>query len=240
MMITVNGNEITEAMIEAEMPFHSKHADPRDVAIQTLIMQSLLLDRAREIGLFTTSPENAVDGVLAFDVPRSTVAEEDLRALYEEHREELVQEESIEAEHILLTAENGLASEAQWQQAQDLIAHLKKEPHRFAEFAAAHSGCPSAQSGGALGAITRGQTVPPFERALFGLAEHSLHTEPVLTPFGLHIIRSGKKTAPGLMDYATARPLLEEALGDQARQDAIATYLEAMVAKATIEGYSFN
>lgn len=50
-------------------------------------------------------------------------------------------------------------------------------------------------TGGSLGAFPRGKMVPEFEEAAFALAPGTL-SQPVKTPFGVHIIRAEKKT-PG-------------------------------------------
>jgi peptidyl-prolyl cis-trans isomerase D len=46
----------------------------------------------------------------------------------------------------------------------------------------------SAVKGGDLGWVLRGQTVPPFEEALFALKKGEMTPEPVRTPFGFHAI----------------------------------------------------
>ncbi|HEX6559141.1 MAG TPA: peptidylprolyl isomerase [Longimicrobiales bacterium] len=52
----------------------------------------------------------------------------------------------------------------------------------------------SAQKGGSLGKMRRGQTVPAFEQAAFSLPIGTV-SEPVLTQFGYHIIKVTSRTA---------------------------------------------
>jgi peptidyl-prolyl cis-trans isomerase D len=74
----------------------------------------------------------------------------------------------------------------------------------FAVVAARESADPgSAQMGGALGTITRGQTVPPFEEAVFSLPIGQV-SQPVRTDFGYHIIQVEERTG----DAARARHIL--------------------------------
>lgn len=61
------------------------------------------------------------------------------------------------------------------------------EGAEFGELAKVHSKCPSGQNGGALGTFGRGQMVPEFEGATFGLDIGQV-SEPVQTAFGWHII----------------------------------------------------
>ena len=69
----------------------------------------------------------------------------------------------------------------------------RQSPHRFAELAQARSACPSAAQGGNLGQITAGQTTPEFEEALRTLPAGRSHATPVVTRYGLHIIRLDRK-----------------------------------------------
>lgn len=57
MAITVNGVEITDAMIAAETENHGYAPNPREAAIQQLILHQLLLQQARAKGL-TQEEEN--------------------------------------------------------------------------------------------------------------------------------------------------------------------------------------
>jgi peptidyl-prolyl cis-trans isomerase D len=88
----------------------------------------------------------------------------------------------------------------------------------------------SAGRGGDLGTIRRGQTVAPFEEAIWA-AQIGQVTEPVLTDFGFHLIRVDRRTA----DEADASHILlpvertiesEDAL--LARVDSLETLAERM------------
>ncbi len=77
------------------------------------------------------------------------------------------------------------------QEAQTQIQELKASIDGgadFADLARKHSDCPSGKSGGDLGSFGRGQMVPPFEQAAFGLPVGGT-SGVVETDFGYHIIQ---------------------------------------------------
>ncbi|HEX9106299.1 MAG TPA: peptidyl-prolyl cis-trans isomerase [Longimicrobiales bacterium] len=72
-------------------------------------------------------------------------------------------------------------------------AAVQKDTAQFATLAAKVSKDPgSAQQGGELGAVHKGQTAPAFDQALFSLPVGQI-SEPVLTQFGYHIIEVEKR-----------------------------------------------
>ena len=58
----------------------------------------------------------------------------------------------------------------------------------------------SAQQGGNIGLVTRGQLVPPLENAIFSLAENQV-SQPVESPYGLHIIEVTGRQTPTLQQF---------------------------------------
>ena len=101
--------------------------------------------------------------------------------------------DQVRASHILLMYEGSMRSSASRSQdeAKTTIASLKTEIDGgadFAELARQHSDCPSGESGGDLGPFGRGQMVPEFETATYGL-EVGAVSEVVETPFGYHLIQ---------------------------------------------------
>lgn len=86
--------------------------------------------------------------------------------------------DKVHARHILVSTK---------EQADDLKIQLS-EGADFAQLAKQHSSCPSKHSGGDLGNFGRGQMVPPFEAAAFGIAAGTI-SEPVQTQFGWHLIQ---------------------------------------------------
>ncbi len=98
---------------------------------------------------------------------------------------------NIEASHILIKpeAQTEEALAAAEKQAKDLIARIN-QGEDFAELAKEFSADPgSGAQGGVLGSFGKGQMVPEFEEAAFGLENDQVTAEPVQTQFGFHIIK---------------------------------------------------
>ncbi|MEZ4226488.1 MAG: peptidylprolyl isomerase [Polyangiaceae bacterium] len=101
--------------------------------------------------------------------------------------------DSVRASHILLMYAGSARSTAtrSKDEAQQLIQELKGQIDGGADFAALaqqHSDCPSGKQGGDLGNFGRGQMVPPFEQAAFGM-DVGATSGIVETDFGYHLIR---------------------------------------------------
>ncbi|MCC6545562.1 peptidyl-prolyl cis-trans isomerase [Candidatus Sumerlaeota bacterium] len=89
----------------------------------------------------------------------------------------------VKASHILVESE---------QEAKSLKQQIDGGA-KFEQLAAAHSKCPSGESGGDLGWFGRGMMVKPFEEACFTMKEGDV-SAPVKTQFGYHLIKlTGKK-----------------------------------------------
>jgi len=105
--------------------------------------------------------------------------EAEIKAAYDARAGQLRVEEQRRASHILVKTR---------EEAEKLLAELKKNPSRFAELAKKHSQDPgSAPSGGDLGWFGRGMMVKPFEDAAYKMAQNDLQV--VESEFGFHVIR---------------------------------------------------
>jgi len=118
------------------------------------------------------------------------VPEEALRQAYAQQQDRFRTPERARVRHILIKTVDRPASEipALQKKAEDLLAKLKAGAD-FAELAKQNSEDPgSAQKGGDLDWITRGQTVPEFEQAAFTLKMKEL-SGLIKTQYGFHIIQ---------------------------------------------------
>lgn len=107
--------------------------------------------------------------------------------------------EAIGARHILIAYQGAQRADASITRTRDeakaLAAQVLSElsaGKSWDELWKAHSNEPGGQAGGSLGLFGRGQMVPEFERAAFGLKVGQVASEPVETPFGFHVIERTK------------------------------------------------
>ncbi|MBI4892194.1 MAG: peptidyl-prolyl cis-trans isomerase [Acidobacteria bacterium] len=118
------------------------------------------------------------------------VPDAQLQAAYAQQQERFRTPERVQARHILLKTTDKTPAEvaAIQKRMEDMLAQLKKGAN-FADLAKKNSEDPgSGAKGGELGWITRGQTVPEFEKAAFTLKTGELSAL-VKTQYGFHIIR---------------------------------------------------
>ena len=124
-----------------------------------------------------------------------TVSGDDIATFYRANLDQFTVPEGIKARHILLAVNPdapAAAKEIQRKRALELIKQLNNNAD-FAALAKANSDDQSNKnSGGDLGAFTRGQMVKAFEDAAFSAPVGKV-VGPVETNFGLHIIRVDEK-----------------------------------------------
>lgn len=137
---------------------------------------------------------------------------EEVQAFYRENEEAYSLPERIQARHILIAASHDEAEEATVQaKAEALVAQLK-DGADFTELAKQESqDVGSAQRGGELGWLARGQTVPEFETVAFGLKPGEI-SEPVRTQFGYHIIQLVSHKPASVRSFKEVKNLVEEQL----------------------------
>lgn len=137
------------------------------------------------------------------------IGEEEARSWYQANPGKFAVPERVKASHILvpLTAD---ADDAALKKANEKIAAASASLAAGTAFAAVADkfNLPAAAGkGGELGWIERGQTVPEFEKAAFSLKPGEI-SQPVRSPFGLHLIKIDEKEAGGTKPFES---VMEEA-----------------------------
>ena len=133
-----------------------------------------------------------------------------LQALYEQQIASFKQDETREAQHILITAngDDPKADATAKAKAEDILKQLKAGAD-FAKLAEMYSGDPgSAKNGGDLGWIGRGAMVKPFEDALFNIPKVGDIAGPVRTQYGYHIIKLDGIRSPNTKPFSQVRDQL--------------------------------
>ncbi|MFK8078077.1 MAG: SurA N-terminal domain-containing protein [Granulosicoccus sp.] len=116
------------------------------------------------------------------------ISEAEAQTYYDENRANFIRPEQRDASHILLSADEG--------DADDQVAKLAEVKARieagesFSELAKEISDdVGSADLGGSLGTISPGSMVAAFEEAVFSLEAIGAVSDPVVTEFGVHLIK---------------------------------------------------
>lgn len=240
-VITVNGVTIEETALANELQYHA-HKN-FDVVVQqagqTLVIRQLLVEQAEKLGQ-DVSGDNEEKGVqklletqVIFDDPK----EDDCQRYFDNNRDKFTTMPLMEVDHILLAAakDDIEGRDDAKSDAKDIISRLQDDPSLFADLAKHHSACPSKETGGSLGQISNGQTVPEFERQLMLLPE-GLASKPLESRYGLHVVNIARKIEGKPLDYSMVYDKVRGYLVHRASHLAIQTYIHSLVEVAEIKG----
>ena len=171
---------------------------------------------------------------IAAEVSDPTEAE--IRAHFDQHKEEYTRPERAQAQHILIECSDDTDTDRQVARSRILeIRQRIQDGAAFEDEAAEHSACPSGvQAGGNLGWFSRGMMVPEFDEAVFAMDVDAL-SEPVETPLGFHIIRKAAHEEGGPATFEDVREKIRDFLRHVRRGEGIAAYVEDLKQQAVIE-----
>lgn len=164
--------------------------------------------------------------------------DEECRAFFEENKDGMAQEASVEASHILVSVPrdaDDAAREAARAKIDDLKAQLDAGAD-FAELAKANSDCPSKANGGSLGRFGRGMMVPEFEDAAFS-QEVGKVGDVVETTFGYHLVLVTKRSDAKEADYEDVKDRISELLTAQRQQETVRGFVEGLEAAAAVQRF---
>ena len=148
--------------------------------------------------------------------PRIKVTEDEMKAFFEENKEDFAQEEQVKARHILV------ATEKEAQEIKDKLA----KGEDFAALAKEYSIDDSTKnSGGQLGFFNRGDMVSEFEKTAFTLPVGEI-SAPVKTEYGYHLIKVEDKKEAADPDYEKSKADIKEYLFNQKLQQEYNPWLQ--------------
>lgn len=249
--VRIGGVEISDTDIAAEAQNHpAPDADAAwAAAAEALAIRQLLLAQADRLGIaaaaltdangaMLTDDDARIDALLDREIkaPQATGAE--ARRFYDRHLDRFRSDTLVEAEHILLSASpaDDLAYSLAMGDARTLINRIRDDPACFGALARAYSACPSKEHGGNLGQIGPGQTVRAFEDALFALGEGELASTPVRSPFGIHVVRAGRRAEGRQLPFGAVEATIRDYLAESSYRKAVAQYLAILAGETTVEG----
>ena len=251
--LIVNGELVPHAQVAAETQNHDAprgkpgiawRKGARAIAIRTLLLQEA---RSREVaatpeevgpGRFETEEEALIRGLLDHAVEVAPPTEAEIRAEWEKDPARFRTPPLWEVSHILIACDprDTQARAKAETRAQGIARLATEEPKGFAALAARESDCGSKASGGALGQLGPGDTVPEFETVLRTLPEGQITPEPVLTRHGFHIIRMDAVALGEVLPFHAVRDKIALALEKARWTHGAKTFVDQLIAVSDIQG----
>lgn len=230
MILSVNGMAVA---VEADAP--AEFAAARE----------LLRQRAVATGLLDPTDENertivaAVEELLEKEVTTPQPTDAECRRYYEQNPTEFDSGDLVHARHILFQITPQVSVPQIRARAEQALNMLLAEPDRFAALAAELSNCPSSEQGGNLDQISRGDTVPEFEAALFKLGPIGILRELVKTRYGFHIVAVDRRISGQKLPFEMVREQIARRLSAAVEERALRQYVSLLAGQADIEGVEF-
>src|ERR1035438_4399441 len=174
----------------------------------------------------------------------TTVTDQDLQAYYDQHRDEYREPEQVKVSHILIKTpipapgakEDEKAVADARAKAEGVLKEVKAGGD-FAKLAEKYSDDPgSAKSGGELGWIGRGRTVPEFEKAAYSLGKGQT-SDLVKSSYGFHIIHVRDKQQAHLKTLAEVKSEIEAKVKQQKTARATESAANALLSQARTAGF---
>jgi peptidyl-prolyl cis-trans isomerase C len=253
--VHVNGVAVPRDQIAREAQHHPAPtpADAWSDAARSLVIRELLLQEARRLGIkaeprcdaldrHETEEEALIRAVVEQEVTTPEPDENACRRYYEQNPKTFRSPAIYEAAHILFAArrDDAEAFARAAEAASAVLDALRRDPGRFADLAKAHSACPSAAQGGNLGQLTRGQTTPEFEAALFALPVGTISSKPVASRYGWHIIRLDRRIDERRLPFELVAARIADYLRESVMRRATAQYIARLISRADISGLALD
>jgi parvulin-like peptidyl-prolyl isomerase len=180
---------------------------------KTLTQQGLTADQAKEEVRAQLISEELFKKVTG----NVKVSKDEIKAYYNSHKSQYGQPQTREVRHILV-AKKTLADK--------LYAQLKSGAN-FAALAKKYSKDPGSASNGGKLTISKGQTVPAFDKTAFSLKKGEL-SQPVHTQYGYHIIEAlSDIKAAQTTTLSKVESSIKQQLEQQRKNDAMTKWVES-------------
>ncbi|HMA67794.1 MAG TPA: peptidylprolyl isomerase [Desulfosalsimonadaceae bacterium] len=164
------------------------------------------------------------------------ITDEDLQSYYDDNTKEFESPKQVKARHILVETDKE-ADEKEKQAARKKIEKIQKrleKGEKFSKLAKEESDCQSSKKGGELGFFSKGQMVPPFEKAAFSTEPGNV-SDIVETRFGYHLIKVEDKKPASKKSFDEVKGNIQKQLRQKKIQKRLPEYVETLKKKADIE-----
>lgn len=150
------------------------------------------------------------------------VSDAAIAAYYNQNKASYVQKQSRDIRHILVNANQKALADQLYSQ---LIANHEKN---FAALAKKYSRDPGSAANGGRLTITKGQTVPPFDKTAFSLKTGEL-SKPVKTTYGWHIIQAlSAIKPPSTTPLSKVKDSIRQQLEQQKKNEVMTKWVESL------------
>ena len=203
-------------------------------------VRTLRVERAIEIGLLdhqhdAQQTEPAIERLLVRDVPIPEPTEEECSRYYALHPEQFSSGDLVFARHVLLAVTPGAPVARLREQAEKVLQEARAHPEQFARLAEQYSNCPSAQQGGHLGQLGRGDCVPEFEHALFDGRATGVLPRLVKTRFGFHVVAVDQRVPGQRVPFEAVRDQIAARLHERVQSKALTQYVRILAGQRGVE-----
>lgn len=251
--LIVNGEQVPHTVVAAETQNQDAPAGKpgiawrkaaNAVAIRTLLLQEAraraLVAEPQEVapGKFETEEEAQVRSLLESVVDPTTPEDDAIHAEWKKDPSRFRAPPLWEVSHILCACDprDEKVRHDAMHRAEALIPIVGKDAKTFAAIAMRDSDCGSKSSGGTLGQLGPGDTVPEFEAILRGLGEGEITPEPILTRHGWHIVRMDAVAPGAVLPFQAVKPKIAEAMEKASWARNARAFVNTLVASADISG----
>jgi peptidyl-prolyl cis-trans isomerase C len=211
-------------------------------SIEVAAVRELLRQRAVATGLLLEEEVDdgvvgeAIEQLLAQEVQVPTPTEEECRRHYETHQKDFRSGDLVHARHILFQITPGARVPEIRARAEETLTTLLAHPDRFAAMARELSNCPSGQQDGNLGQLGRGDTVPEFEKVLFGPGPTGIRAELLRSRHGFHILAIDRRIRGATVPFEAVQERIAERLVEGVQETALRHYVSFLASQAQLEG----
>jgi peptidyl-prolyl cis-trans isomerase C len=203
----------------------------RELLRQRAVTQGLLMQDAAP-----DEVEPAIERLIEREVTVPAPSAAECRRYYDGHPALFSSGDLVFVRHILFQVTPGSPVNMVRAWAERMLAQLLAAPEEFEACARETSNCPSAQHGGNLGQIGRGDTVPEFEQVLF--ADNSVGILPRLvnTRYGFHIVAIDRRVPGQAVPFEAVQDQIAERLAAQVQEVALRQYVSLLAGQAELSG----
>ena len=210
MGIKVTDDKVTKSLESLKKKFYGGNEERYQKALK---QQGLTEDQAK-----VATRSQLISEALFKKVTGSvTVSKEEIKAYYTSHKSQYVQPATRDVRHILVTKKD---------LADKLYAQLRSGAS-FAALAKRYSKDPGSAANGGKLTISKGQTVPAFDKTAFSLKKGEL-SPPVHTQYGYHIIEALSAVKPAQTTALTkvVQSSIKTQLEQQRKNEAMTKWVE--------------